>query len=118
MKSKKLLPDRYRKAQNQFSEIVRTKSKKQIAEWLQDFGLDVYHANLLSGELLDRAISNRIDATADTAPDVLLSDSDKIDSLVMNAKRIANKLDEHEELESLLGELEDKDNNLNAEINN
>lgn len=117
MKKGRILTGKYAKPQNKLSELVRTKAKKAIAQWLvEEAELVEYHANLLSNELLSRAISDRIQKTADSAPDVHLSDNDKINSLVINAKRIANELDEKEELEELLGQLEDRDNNVHLEL--
>lgn len=93
------------KPQAKFSDIVRNKAKKITAEWLQEFELSVYHCNLLATELLDRAISQKIAEISDNAPDVYLSDNSKIDSLVLNMRRIAMTLDEAEELEQLLDQL-------------
>lgn len=94
-----------RKPQNQISEFLKDKIVAEIQEWFQGFGLVAYHARLLASELCDRAISERIQATSPTAPDVLLSDADKQQSLVMAAKRMADKLDQEEELDKLLDEL-------------
>ena len=97
------------KPQATFSEVVRAKAKKQFSEWLQGFELDFYHANLLSNELLDRAIDEKVSLIPASAPDVYISDNDKAESLVMAMKKIADQLDEQGKLEDLLGELEVQD---------
>ena len=104
-KTKRFLSPKHYKPQSNFSNIVRNKAKKITSEWLQRFGLDIYHCNLLATELLDRAINQKIAEVSDSAPDIYLSDQSKIDSLVFNMRHIAMTLDESEELENLLDEL-------------
>jgi hypothetical protein len=97
------------KPQNQINENVKASAIGQVREWLKGEGLPGYQANLLAVSLVETAISHRIAKTHETAPDVLLSDNDKVESLVMNARRIAAALDEVEQLDVLLGKLEAED---------
>ena len=62
---------------------------------------------MLSAELIDRAISDRIARTSPSAANVHLNDAAKIESLTMNARRIANELDQADELDKLLDRLVD-----------
>lgn len=97
------------KPQNQISDIAKSKSINEVQEWLNSLGVSGYGSKLLAIELIDRAISDRIKKTAASAAEVYLNDAAKIESLVMNAKRIANDLDEAEELDKLLDRLADED---------
>ena len=97
------------KPQNQISEIAKTKSVAEIQEWLKSFELSGYASRLLAVELIDRAISDRIKKTAPSAAEIYLNDAAKIESLTMNAKRIANELDKADELDKLLDQLVDVD---------
>lgn len=94
------------KPQNQISEIAKEKAVCELRDWFMSFELDGYHARMLSDEIISRAISERILATHPTAASVFISDSDKIQSLVMAGKKIADSLDEQGALESLIEELE------------
>jgi hypothetical protein len=97
------------KPQNQISDVAKAKSVTEVQEWLNNLGVSGYGSRLLAVELVDRAISDRIQKTAPSAAEVYLNDAAKIESLVMNAKRIANTLDEAEELDKLLDQLVDQD---------
>jgi hypothetical protein len=97
------------KPQNQISETAKTKSISEIQEWLNDFGVSSYGSRLLAVELIDRAISDRIAKTSPSAAEVYLNDAAKIESLTMNARRIANELDEADKLDKLLDKLVDDD---------
>ena len=97
------------KPQNQFSDSVKSKAITKIQDWLKDFELSGYSARLLATELIDRAIKDKIQRTAPTAAEVWHNDPSKIESLVMSAMRIANTLDEAEELDKLLDQLTDQD---------
>jgi len=72
-------------------------------------GLPFYQANLLAEELRDRAISEHIDKIPNDAPDVYISDISKIENITMDAKKIADQLDQEEKLIPLLDELVDKE---------
>jgi len=97
------------KPQNQFNESVRTRAIAKIQDWLKEFELSGYNARLLATELIDRAIKDKIQRTAPTAAEVWHNDPAKIESLAMSAMRIANTLDEAEELDKLLDRLTDQD---------
>jgi len=90
------------KPQNQFSSLVREKAICQVRDWLKEFDMSGYHARLLADKLVQMIISEQIKRTSASAPDVYLADNAKIESLVMQAKRLADKLDKEEKLESLL----------------
>ena len=90
------------KPQNQISNTAKNKAIDEMQAWLKDFVLEGYESRLLAVDLIDKAIMDRIKRTAPSAPEVYFTDADKIDSLVMSAKRIANDLDEAEELDKLL----------------
>jgi|GEM_PF-7127873 len=95
------------KPQNQISSIAKQKSINEVHEWLQGLGVTGFGSRLLAMELIDRAISERIQKTAPSAAEVYLNDAAKIESLVMNARRIASALDEADELDKLLDKLVD-----------
>ena len=97
------------KPQNQISETAKTKSINEIQTWLNGLGVSGYGSRLLADELIDRAIMDRIKKTASSAAEVYLNDAAKIESLTMNAKRIANELDQAEELDKLLDRLMNDD---------
>ena len=105
----RLINNNILKPQNQISEIAKTKSINEIQSWLSDFGISGYGSRLLAVELIDRAISDRIKRTAPSAAEVYLNDAAKIESLTMNARRIASALDEADELDKLLDQLVDAD---------
>ena len=98
------------KPQNQISNHkAASKALDEIHAWLKDFGIEGYESRLLAVDLIDKAISDRIRRTSSSAPEIYFNDAAKIDSLVMSAKRIANVLDEAEELDKLLGRLIEED---------
>ena len=97
------------KPQNQISDTAREKAVCAFRDWLISFELPVYHARMLASEIISRAISERIKATAASAASVFISDKDKIESLVSAGKKIADTLDEEGALESLIEELEIRD---------
>jgi len=97
------------KPQNQISNTAKNKAIDEIQAWLKDFGLEGYGSRMLAVDLIDKAIMDRIRRTSSSAPEVYFNDAAKIDSLVMSAKRIANALDEAEELDKLLGRLIEED---------
>lgn len=109
MKRKRLLTDKYYKAQNQFSEAVKNKAIALVKEWLIEFEISGYYSGLLARHLISEAICQQIGETADSAPEVFLSDESKINLLVSRAKKIAYQLDETSDLEPLLGELAERD---------
>lgn len=102
---KRLLPSRYTKPQNQINDSVKSKVKAEIVNWLAEFEIPNYHAALIASEMLSRVITERIKVTADTAPDVLMTDQSKVDSLVTNSKKAIDRLDEEGKLEQLIEEL-------------
>jgi hypothetical protein len=102
---KKLLPPRYTKPQNRINDSVKSKVKTEVVNWLVEFEISGYHAGLIASEILDRVITERIQATADTAPDVLMTDQSKVDSLVIASKKAIDRLDEEGKLEQLIEEL-------------
>ena len=105
MKRKTLLPTSAKKPQNQISSTVRKKVLTALEAWFASFNLDILAARLISEEVLHRAISDRIRSTSDTAPSVLLTDIDKIETLIVSAKKIADSLDQEGELESIVDDL-------------
>lgn len=102
---KSLLSKAARKPQNQFTEMVQEKIKKAVVEFLIDLEVPDYHAGLLAEWSLKKAIADKIKDTADTAPDVIVNDGDKIERMTTECKKILVRLDENGELDRILEEL-------------
>ena len=95
------------KAQNRFEPRLIKKIGEKVRDWfVSGYGLPGYQAMLLAAHLVNDAISDRINRTAPTAPDVILSNEDKIDSVFIAATHKALELDESGKLADLLDELE------------
>lgn len=96
------------KPQNQISATVKAKAEKEFSNWLQEYSkgaISSYHANLLAVDLIEKVISDRIQATSPSAPDALFSDADKTRQLVSKAQEKADQLDTEDKLEKLLDDL-------------
>ena len=95
------------KPQNRFDTHLTKKIAEKVRDWfVNGYGLPGHQAMLLASRLVDDAISERIKCTSPTAPDILFSDNDKIESVFMAATHKAIELDEAEKLADLLDELE------------
>ena len=65
-----------------------------------------YHARLFASYLCREAISERIGQTSPRAANVLLADKDKISDVLLEAKKLAQKLEIENKIDETLENLE------------
>jgi hypothetical protein len=91
--------------QKYFADTAIKKAKTEISDFFQSFDISKEDSNLLSDEIVNRALDEKVKKIPKNSPLAGTSLFDQQNSLVLGAKIIANKLDEAEELDKLLDSL-------------
>jgi hypothetical protein len=107
--------ERLSKPQDKFSPEVIEAAKAEFKAWMIAYEISDHHAELLSLDLIKKSLDRLVARISNSAPDILISDRDKITSLVTGAERIASKLDHEEKLDQLIISLVEIDSNKRKE---
>jgi hypothetical protein len=94
---------RYRKPQYKVLDQVKGKAIQALTDWfMEEFELAGYQAKTLSEEVIDRVITKKKKAISPTAPDVSSPERDVLESILIEARQLAEKMDSRNELEEIL----------------
>lgn len=97
------------KPQNLYSSEVIEKATKEVGQWFQkEFNFYGYKARIVASGMIERAKKQRIADTDPSAPDIFLTDEQKIEQLVSAAQKIVSHL-KKSELAEIVDDLMEED---------
>lgn len=101
------------KPQYQALDRVKDRVTHLVASWLLDSTTLAGNQGMIIAEpLVNQAIKDRKAMIHPSSPSVILNDSEWVEGLVMDAKKIAQLWDEEGILESILDEAQTQEDNL------